>query len=218
MLLALTNNQLNLWLGICGFLLVFIPIVWSKYIFNEHPKHWYLKLKWGSIVLLIPALFAIYFTNKKDELNDEIKDSTFVNICNTVDVKFKHIPNTDSLKLIIPFCSSDHIHGLKVDLAFISRNFMNLQLYNLGKSIAELDFVNNAKPTITTNSFHISEPLTSASTLILYIRLNWENHEPNRDMPENVFLLWSGSDSTFNYLNDKKTLEDCKDLLKDSKF
>ena len=91
MLLALTNNQLNLWLGICGFLLVLIPIVWSKYIFNEHPKYWYFKLKWGSIVLLFPALLAVYFTNLKDQLNESNHDAAIVNICNTVDIKFIHV-------------------------------------------------------------------------------------------------------------------------------
>ena len=167
---------------------------------------------------MIPAFFSLWLTNLKEELNENYIDATFVNICNTVDVKFKRVPNTDSLKLIVPFCYSGHVHGLKADLAFISRNFMNLQLYSLGKSITELDFINDAKPTITTNSFHISELLTSGSLLILFIRINWENHEPNRDMPENVFLQWSASDSTFNYLNDKKTFDDCKDLIKESKF
>jgi hypothetical protein len=218
MFLALTNSQLNLGLAICTFLLLIVPIIWTKDIYNEHPRKWYLKLKPGFLILLIPALLSLWLNNLKDELSENNKDATFVDICSTVDVKFKHVPNTDSLRLVIPFCYSGHVHGLKADLAFISRNFMNLQLYDLGKSITELDFIDNSKPTVTTNSFHLSEPLTSTSLIILYIRINWENHEPNKEMPENVFLQWSASDTTFNYLTDKKTLDDCKDLIIKSKF
>jgi hypothetical protein len=218
MLLTLANNQLNLALAICAFIFAFIPIVWSKYIFNEHPRKWYLKLKWGSLVLLIPAYAAYKFTNMKDELSDMNKDSTFVTVCNTVDVKFKRIAAPDSLKLILPLCSSGHIHGLNADLAFITSNNNQLQLYNLGKGTVKIDLSENSMPTITTNSFHISAPLTGDALLVLFTRLTWDNPEPNKNYPERIFLRWSTSDSTFNFLNDSSLLRQCNELLEKSNY
>lgn len=104
-------------LAICGLLLIIIPIGWAKYLYNENPRKWYLRLKWGSLVLLIPAGLACYFADLKDQLSERKSDSAFVTICNTVDVKRIKIPNTDSFKILIPLCSSNHLHGLSADIA-----------------------------------------------------------------------------------------------------
>jgi hypothetical protein len=72
--MLLSTLQLNVGICICATFLLFIPIVWTKTIFNENPTKWYKKLKAGALLLLVPCLLGGYLSYLKDKSNDRTQD------------------------------------------------------------------------------------------------------------------------------------------------
>ncbi len=65
MLVLFTDSELMLGVYLCTFILLVVPIIWSKNIYNEKAV-WYKRTKKGFYWLLIPSFLIYIFNNEVD--------------------------------------------------------------------------------------------------------------------------------------------------------
>ena len=71
----LCNDTLEIVVNICLFLILVIPIIWPKWIFNEHQPNFLKRLRFGVLILFLLSL-VIYLSNREIKNNNQASQNS----------------------------------------------------------------------------------------------------------------------------------------------